>query len=186
MTNNPGQSGGGSFEGHLYTERFLRLLMANQHYIHAYILTFVPNWVDADDLLQEATAVMWRKFAQLKSDNEFSSWAISIARYEILNYRRKNRNSKIQFNDELLEILHKKVQQTDHKNDYLQALQLCLSKLNATDRRVVMLRYEEDVTIKQLGEKIGRSAQGIYKTMSRIHDLLLQCVRRTLVSEEVI
>jgi len=38
-------------------EQFLRLLMMNDKRIYAYILSFVPNAADADDIMQEASAV---------------------------------------------------------------------------------------------------------------------------------
>lgn len=39
-------------------EQFLRLLMLNDKRIYAYILSFVPNVTDADDIMQESSAVM--------------------------------------------------------------------------------------------------------------------------------
>jgi RNA polymerase sigma-70 factor (ECF subfamily) len=58
---------------------FLRLLMANQNRIYAFILTLVPNWSDADDIMQEAAETMWSKFQQSQPINNFSAWGIKIA-----------------------------------------------------------------------------------------------------------
>ncbi len=44
------------------TKIFLSLLMANQRRINSYILSVVPNFSDADDIMQETISVMWRKF----------------------------------------------------------------------------------------------------------------------------
>src|SRR5262249_54956902 len=41
---------------------FLPLFLQNQRRLYAYILTLLPNRADADDVLQEASLVMWDKF----------------------------------------------------------------------------------------------------------------------------
>ena len=41
---------------------FLRLFLQNERRLYAYILTLLPNRADADDVLQEASLVMWDKF----------------------------------------------------------------------------------------------------------------------------
>ena len=42
--------------------QFLDLLMRNQKRIYNFILLLVPNYSDADDLMQETVSVMWSKF----------------------------------------------------------------------------------------------------------------------------
>ncbi len=167
------------------TERFLRLLMANQNRVYAYILTLVPNWSDADDIMQEVTAVMWRKFDKFKRGTDFAAWGVSIAHYEVLKFRKKNRHNHLHLNEKLLEDIAEKCHETrDEKEKRLRALQKCLMKLSEQDRRLIKLRYEQYSTSKRVAERVGRSVQGIYKTMARIHYTLQQCVRRVLVMED--
>ena len=169
------------------TERFLRLLMANQGRIYAYILTLVPNWSDADDIMQEATAVMWRKFDKFKSGTDFAAWGVSIAHYEILKFRKRNRRNHLHLNENLLRDVAEKCRETkDEKEKRLCALQECLTKLSEQDRRLIRLRYERYATTKRVAQRVGRSVQGMYKTMARIHYALQQCVRRVLVMERTL
>ena len=44
------------------TDQFIRLFSREEPRLHAYILTMVPNWSDAADILQETSAVLWKKF----------------------------------------------------------------------------------------------------------------------------
>ena len=41
---------------------FLRLFLQNERRLYAYVLALLPNRADADDVLQEASLVMWDKF----------------------------------------------------------------------------------------------------------------------------
>ncbi len=55
-------------------ERFMRLLLANQQRIYGLILALVPNWNDADDIMQETSAVMWAKFDDYEAGTDFAAW----------------------------------------------------------------------------------------------------------------
>lgn len=168
------------------TERFLKLLMANDKRIYAFILTLVPSRIDADDLMQETVTIMWRKFDDFEPGRDFVAWGIGIARYKVLEYRKKKRKSQIRFNDQVHALL-----ETDAKNmlgrldERLEALQHCLSKLSERDRKLIAMRYEQDLTIKAISERVEQSIHKVYRGIIQIHDILLRCVRRTLSAKDI-
>ena len=43
--------------------------------------------LDAEDVLQEANLVLWRKFDQYQEGTNFFAWACQIIRYEVLKYQ---------------------------------------------------------------------------------------------------
>ena len=45
---------------------FLKLLLSNETRIFSYILTLVPNFADAEEIMQEASTVMWKSFDQFQ------------------------------------------------------------------------------------------------------------------------
>ena len=81
------------------TEVFLSLLMANQRRINSYILSLVPNFSDADDIMQETITVMWRKFEGFEIGTDFAGWGLKVAYYCILNYRKNKGKDKLVFSD---------------------------------------------------------------------------------------
>ena len=168
------------------TEQFLKLLMANDKRIYAFILTLVPGRVDADDLMQETVTVMWRKFGNFEPGRDFVAWGIGIARYKVLEYRKKKRKSQIRFNDNVHALL-----EADAKNmlcrldERLDTLQQCLSKLSEKDRKLIGMRYEQDLTAKIISERVGQSIHRVYRNIVRIHDMLLRCVRSTLSAKDI-
>jgi RNA polymerase sigma-70 factor (ECF subfamily) len=53
---------------------FIRLLTANQSRIYAYIVSLVPNFNDADDIMQETTTMMWERKEDFESGTDFVAW----------------------------------------------------------------------------------------------------------------
>ena len=166
-------------------EQFMQLFLKNQRRIYAFILTLVPNWTDADDLLQESSAVLWRRFGDFEPGTDFVAWALKIARFQVLNYWKKQRRDRARFSDQTLEALADQlVLLGEVANERRNALEACLTKLPPRDRQLVELRYQPGATTQTVAERVGRSLQAVYKALNRIHDQLLLCVRRTLASED--
>src|SRR5262245_27178829 len=82
--------------------RFVQLFAQHQRGIHAYICTLVPNRVDADDVMQETSLVLWRKWEEFDCNREFIRWACGIAFNEVLKLRRRVATRRCYFNEELL------------------------------------------------------------------------------------
>ena len=164
---------------------FVTQLTACQHRIYAFILTLVPNWSDADDLMQETTEVMWRKFQEEDDIHDFCAWGKAIARNKIMNFYARKKRERVLFDDAMLKDVIEREEKTSSKEELrVQALQKCLHKLRPNDRHLIQVLYEHEITIKKLAEEVKRPVQGLYKAMARIHHALLQCVRRSLSTAE--
>jgi RNA polymerase sigma-70 factor (ECF subfamily) len=165
-------------------ERFLQLFLAHERRIFGFLLALVPVWSDAEDLLQETSVVMWRKLDEFQPGTDFGAWALSVARYQVLSYRKKQRRERVLFSDETLELLADQMaelsQDADARRD---ALEHCLRRLNPRDRELIQLRYHPGASTQGVAEGIGRSIQAVYKSLNKIHGQLLLCIRRTLAAE---
>lgn len=167
-------------------EEFVRLLLAHERRIFAYILSLVPNRADADDLLQETSIVLWRKFGEYKSGSDFLAWALTVAFNVVRSYRAKASRCRLKFDDELLTLITNDVQSMSKELDAGRIFVTeCLDELSEDDRMLLTKRYQPGVTIKSLAVLAGRSVEGLYKTMRRIHDRLYDCVQRKLKAEGV-
>ena len=70
-------------------EAFTRLLLQNQKRIAGLIYSLVPQGADADDVMQETCAVLWRKFGEFGLGTDFGAWALRIARFQVMSYYRR-------------------------------------------------------------------------------------------------
>ena len=51
-------------------DQFVQDLIDCQPRLHAYILSLLPNWSDANDVLQETNPAMWRFFGGVRPGHE--------------------------------------------------------------------------------------------------------------------
>lgn len=88
--------------------------------------------------------------------------------------------------DNILELITEQVlpKINSYLDARLSALENCLNKLAERDRTLIQMRYEKDITIKEISRRVKRPIHGLYKAMARIHNTLLQCVRLRLAAEE--
>jgi RNA polymerase sigma-70 factor (ECF subfamily) len=64
----------------------------SQPLIAAFISSLVPDFHDANDILQNVAVVTVRKYEQFDPNRSFVAWAIGIAKNEILKYQSKQGN----------------------------------------------------------------------------------------------
>jgi len=169
------------------TKLFFSLFMANQKRIYTYILMLISNAVDADDIMQDTATVMWQKFADFKAGTNFGMWGVRIAHNKILDYRKKKQHSRVHFSETRFRLFAEHAEASIKRVDErLEALRHCLDKLKSSDRRLIELHYERGVTVRSVAERAGRSVQGLYKVMARIHNGLLKCINRRLAAERMV
>ena len=165
-------------------ELFLQLLLAHERRIFAFIFALVPAWSDAEDLLQETSLVLWRKWNEFQPGTDFAAWALTIARYQVLGFRKKQKRERVHFSDETVEMLADQMASLSRaSNARWDALESCIEKLSPQDREMIRLRYQPEATTQDVAERVGRSIQAVYKALNRIHGQLLLCIRRTLETE---
>ena len=60
------------------TADFMRLVMQHDRQWKAYVVSLVPNWADADDILQDTKLELWERFAEYDPAGDFGAWARKI------------------------------------------------------------------------------------------------------------
>ncbi|MEM7231415.1 MAG: sigma-70 family RNA polymerase sigma factor [Planctomycetota bacterium] len=164
-------------------EEFLRLFLQHERRIFSFILGLVPNWNDAEDMLQDTATTLWEKYDDFETGTNFHAWALTVARYKVLEYRKKKRRDLI-FEDGLFETISDSLATQAEKSELrFDALRQCLSNLDAKDRELIRLRYRPDATTRSVAEGVGRTTNAVYKTLNRVHRQLLLCVRNSLARE---
>jgi RNA polymerase sigma-70 factor (ECF subfamily) len=178
-------SGGGS-AGADKSKLFLRLFLQNERRVYAYILTLLPNRADADDVLQDASLVMWDKFDPRRPPDDFAAWGCRIAYFKILDFFKKSQRCRVRFSQPMLERLaesaveHTCTLQLDARRE---ALAGCIDKLTARDRNLLARRFADGATTQSAAAQVGRSVEAVYKALAKIRLALFECVSRTLAQE---
>lgn len=162
---------------------FVTLWSAHSRQVYSYIYSLIPDCNDADDIFQETTITLLEKFAEFDPASSFSAWACRVAYYKSLSFLKSR--PKFEFlDDKLLDALEPLMRQSAFESDgRFDALGHCMSLLPPDDRKMVQLRYIQELSVKEVAERMGRDRSGIYKSLSRIHDVLLNCIRQKLAEE---
>lgn len=162
-------------------EQFMKLFGVHRRRLYQYILYLLPNLQDAEEVLQETNIVLWRKFHQFEPGSSFIAWATRVAHLEVLKYRRKRGRQVALLDDQVIEQIaaesRDRAPQLDAVRD---ALQECLKKLSAADQKLIDWRYGLGLRGKTVAQELGRPANSVYKSLSRIRQSLLECITRTL------
>lgn len=162
-------------------QQFLLLYTRSHAALFSYILSLLPNWSDAEDILQQTCLVLWQKFAEFEPGTDFVAWSCSIARYKVLNSLRARGRDRHVFATDVLERLADEglvdVQRLDAER---KALNYCLQKLPPDERDLVHTCYDVGASIKRVAEHLGRSPNSCYKLLNRIRESLLRCVEARL------
>jgi RNA polymerase sigma-70 factor (ECF subfamily) len=165
---------------------FLSLFLKAERRIFAYIFTLLPNRADAEDVLQEVSKLMWEKFDESDPPEDFVAWACRIAFYKVMEHRRSRRRERVILSDAMLQRVAETV--SEHAaalrlDDRYDALACCLGKLGRSDRQLLDERFKEGATVRSVAERLGRSADGVYKALARVRRALHDCIERTIAAE---
>ena len=164
-------------------KRLVALMTQHQRRIFSYIYALVPDRYDAEDLLQETSVVICEKFDEFREGTDFVAWACQIAYWRIRYARQKYARSKVVFHQELVDALAQTAAEMhEEMDDRHVALSVCLQKLHARDRELVLTRYEPGSGVPEAAERSGRSLEAAYKALARIRKLLFDCVTHQMTA----
>jgi RNA polymerase sigma-70 factor (ECF subfamily) len=164
---------------------FAECLRQHQSQLFGYINSLLRNLSDADDLFQQTSLILWKKFPEYDRSRSFLSWACGIARFEIANFLRARNRQHLYFTDELNLLLietHEALKQ-DEIDRRREALSRCTAKLRANDRTLLEDCYRESSSVATVAEQKGRSPQSVHNSLRRIRRALFECIRRTMAQE---
>ena len=166
---------------------FIAHVTRAQRTLHAFILSIVRHAADADDVLQEANIVLWRKAAEYDASREFMPWAMRIAQWQALALMKKRSRARVTFNDDLLALIAEEAIAEAAEHDPRRvALAGCLQKLTDGQRALIARRYEPGGSVKTLAEERGISPKALSEMLRRTRQMLLDCIERTLDRKSVV
>lgn len=166
--------------------QFVELFVRYQRQVYLYIRSLLSNPSDVEEVFQQTSLVLWKKFDQYQQGTNFRAWAFRIAHLEILDYRSRQRRNCLCFSDELLDELAEEMDSiSDLLDARMAALSKCLKELPKRDRRLIELRYSPGECVRDIAAELNRPVRYIYKAVTRIRRALYECINRRLDHEGV-
>jgi RNA polymerase sigma-70 factor (ECF subfamily) len=171
-------------------EQFVVLIARHERRIRSFIAALVFCNRDAiDEVIQSTYLVAWRKLDSFSyvdgtPDEELIRWMCTIARFEVMDFLRRQRDFRVTFDQSLIDrIADMEVTESDYFEARHEALGECLGHLGPGQRDLLSLRYGHNLSVKELAARQGRQAGAVYTTLTRIRKALEQCIQKTLRQE---
>jgi RNA polymerase sigma-70 factor (ECF subfamily) len=162
-------------------EQFLRLWTEAQPILAGYLCAVVPDFHEAEDLLQEVAVILLRKFPEYDPQRPFVGWAIGIAKREILMARRSHARNRLFYQADLLERLGDACEElAPELEDRSRALRECMRTLQSRAGELLRLRYEESLKPNAIAARAGMAVIAVRVTLSRTRAALRDCIERKL------
>lgn len=163
------------------SESFIRSFTQSQRGLYLYLLPLLGHPGDADEVLQETNLVIWAKWQQFEEGTNFLAWARAIARLEVFRFRRSRHHKLTLLEEGLLDQVSRRAEVISDEVDLRQeALAECMDKLRPKDRELIRLRYAPGSNGDKVAKKLGRPANSVYQSLSRIRRVLLECVQHRI------
>ena len=154
--------------------------------VFAYIYTLLPNWADAQDVLQETGILLWQKFEEFTSGTDFVRWACRVAYFEVQKHRHRERARKISLSDSFVDLLAERMNNScEELQSVLAALGPCVERLKSPERKLIRMHYVLGASVKSVAAQLGHSREAAYKSLQRVRRKLFDCIHRALHQEEL-
>lgn len=166
---------------HISHSEFAALWADVQPKLTAYLVSVTRNYIIADDLLQEVATVAFTKFDQYDPSRPFYPWVIGIARVELLRWRRAVSKERHVFSNETIARLEMAQQEIEAEiSPRREALHTCLSLLTGKTRKLVELRYTQDLKQSAIAERMGMKASTVRSILLRARRMIKECIELRL------
>jgi RNA polymerase sigma-70 factor (ECF subfamily) len=165
---------------------FVELLARHRGPLFGYIYALLRNLNDAEDVYQDTALVLWSKFDDYAPDTHFVRWACVVAKNCVATFLRQKHRHRRYFSAEFQEelaLLQADLAASEAEPSH-EALVDCMQKLPSNDRSLIDVCYGGDRSFKDAAAQLGRSAQSVYDSLSRIRRQLLDCIDRSIAQAD--
>lgn len=159
----------------------VRLITNAQPTLYRFIRSLLPDANAAHDVLQEANLVLWQKSDEFRPELNFIGWACTIARFQVLAYRRDRGREQQIFDQSLFDELADKAAErlAARADGQLEALERCLQKLALREREFIEERYAEGGSVKRMAERERSTVNAVSRRLFRLRQILRKCVEHS-------
>jgi RNA polymerase sigma-70 factor (ECF subfamily) len=153
--------------------------------LFAYLHAIVRDPGLAEDLFQEVSIVILRRWEEFGEVRDFWALARETARRQALAELRRGGKTPVLFTPEALDAIDRGFDGVSPEAPARQeALRACLKKLPPFWQQLIRLRYWMNLSVTDVASRLVRSENTVSVTLNRIRSRLADCVRGRIRSVE--
>lgn len=168
------------------SQQLVRTLVAQQTPLLAYIWAIVRDEDLAEDVYQDVAADAVAKCDTIRDAEHLTRWLRQAARFRAIDLLRARKAGALIFDDGVLDSLESDwdSRAAVDARDVRRSLRHCMEQLSPYVRKIIELRYAQNLTGDALAEAIGKPKNTVYTALSRAHRTLGECVRKQMNGED--
>lgn len=165
-------------------DQLVGVLLRERVRLVAFIRIHVGDAHIADDIFQEVSIQAVQSRSDIDDEAHLNHWLRRVARHRAIDHVRRSGTQPQRLDDQLLEQMEARWERFDTiaSSDLTEALSLCMGKLTDRARRIVEMRYAEDLPSRVIADRLGQKVESVYKSITRAHRALGDCVSEQLES----
>jgi RNA polymerase sigma-70 factor (ECF subfamily) len=165
-------------------EKLAALWTQAQPIVSAFVRTMIRDRHQADEVVQRTAMAAVRKFHEYTAARPFVAWAIGMARFEVLNFRREHAMDRHLFDEALIEKIAGGFERVAGRAISLRdALEICVEELDGRGRQAVDLVYGQGASTAEAAGRLNMSPGAARMLLCRVRAALRECVQTRLVAE---
>ena len=162
------------------SDEFVLDLTQCQQRLYGYIFRRVANREQAREVLQQTNLMLCRKANDFEPGTNFNAWAITVAHYQVLSYRKTQARDRLVFTDEVFAVVAEREDEKEMREKALRYLRSCLEAMSSENQLVIKLRYEGGFAMEQIAMKVGKKVGAVRVKLHRLRCRLRDCVQNQL------
>ena len=130
---------------------------------------FATSKEEAQDLTHDIFIKMFVKLRTFKGTAKFSTWLYSFTYNFCVNYVTRNNNKKIKKNFDV-QIADKEVPEVIEEDLFAlktDKLKKAMDKINPNEKMLLLLKYQDDFTVKEIQEALGIGSSAVKMRLKR-------------------
>lgn len=166
-------------------DTIVKVLVAGRGKMIAYILTLTQDLHASEDVYQTVLMRALRDCDKIDGPEHLMNWARRVARNATIDGLKSAGRHAVSLDTDVLAMLESDWERldADAPTAMSEVLGDCLEELSPQARELVRLRFAEDLTVKQVADRVDRPLSSVYVSMSRIYKKLSRCVEGKLAEE---
>jgi RNA polymerase sigma-70 factor (ECF subfamily) len=146
-------------------------------YTHIASLCGCPH--DARDILQEVNKTLCRRKDEFDpSRGKLIAWAVTLARFEVLHWRDRQKRAKIIFSSDMIEEVANTLEEeiSAPVDVRLGFLEECLQTLSKHLREMLVAHHGERQTLASIAQRMKRDAHSVANSLYVARGSLRKCI----------
>ena len=156
----------------------------------AYLVAITRDFDAAEEIFQNAAVVVIERDDQEDPIRDFRAWAKEVVRRQALYYIRQQQAGRKRvrlIENKLLDQITKTFFESETSEGELRsevgALRACIAELEEPASTMITMRYEQKATFDQISSVVDKTAGAVQRAISRLRQLLKNCVTSKLATE---